>query len=287
MSEQPHTSATARRMLVGARLRRLREAKGISRADAGYTIRASDSKMSRLEVGRVTFKERDVSDLLMFYGVTDPEHRDQLLALAMEANRPGWWREFEDVLPGWFENYVGLEEAAVGIRTYEIQFVSGLLQTEDYARAVIASGLPPPTSQDLDRAVALRLVRQRVLTRANPPHVWVVVDEAALRRPVGDAQTDRNQLKHLVEVAEMPNVALQILPLGMGSHAVAGGAFSMLRFGEPELPDVVYVEQLVSALYLDKPEHVDRYTEVLNRLSVESLTPDATTQFLRRLLAGD
>ena len=287
MSEQPQGNPTARRMLVGARLRRLREAKGISREDAGYTIRASESKMSRLELGRVAFKERDVSDLLMFYGVTDPEQRDQVLAEVREANRPRWWREYANVLPGWFDNYVGLEESAAVIRTYEIQFVPGLLQTEDYARAVLASGLPPPTSQDLERAVALRVARQWVLTRPEPPRVWVVVDEAALRRPIGDGETGGRQLKHLLEVAEMPNVALQVLPFRSGSHSPAGGAFSLLRFGEPELPDVVYIEQLVSALYLDRREYVDRYTEVMDRLSVESLTPRATTQFLRRLLSGD
>ena len=284
MSEQPQGSATARRLLVGARLRRLREAKGISREEAGYTIRASESKMSRVELGRVAFKERDVGDLLMLYGVTDPEQRDQVLALAREANHPGWWREYEDVLPGWFNNYVGLEEAAVGIRTYEIQFVPGLLQTEGYARAVIGSGLPPPTSQELDRAVALRVARQQVLTRPSPPHVWAVVDEAALRRPVGGSVIVNSQITHLLEVVELPNVALQILPLRAGSHAAGGGAFTILRFGEPELPDVVYVEQLVSALYLDKSEPVDRYTEVMNRLSVESLTPQETSAFLKQLL---
>ena len=284
MSEQPQGSATARRLLVGARLRRLREAKGISREEAGYTIRASESKMSRVELGRVAFKERDVGDLLMLYGVTDPEQRDQVLALAREANHPGWWREYEDVLPGWFNNYVGLEEAAVGIRTYEIQFVPGLLQTEGYARAVIGSGLPPPTSQDLDRAVALRVARQQVLTRPSPPHVWAVVDEAALRRPVGDSAIVDSQITRLLEVAELPHVALQILPLRAGAHAAGGGAFTILRFGEHELPDVVYVEQLVSALYLDKSEPVDRYTEVMNRLSVESLTPQETSAFLKQLL---
>jgi transcriptional regulator with XRE-family HTH domain len=284
MSEQPQGSATARRMLVGARLRRLREEKRISREEAGYTIRASESKMSRVELGRVAFKERDVGDLLMLYGLTDPEQRDQVLALVREANHPGWWREYEDVLPGWFNNYVGLEEAAVGIRTYEIQFVPGLLQTEGYARAVIGSGLPPPTGQELDRTVALRRARQQVLTRPTPPHVWVVVDEAALRRPVGTAATTSGQIMHLLEVAELPNVALQILPLRRQSHAAGGGAFTILRFGEPELPDVVYVEQLVSALYLDKAEHVERYTEVMNRLSVESLTPQESNGFLKQLL---
>src|ERR687884_1013405 len=164
MAEPATGSVTVRRMLMGAHLRRLREEKGISRADAGFTIRASESKMSRLELGRVAFKERDVSDLLMLYGVTDPEARDAVLALLEDANRPGWWREYEDVMPGWFQNYVGLEAAAQILRTYETHFIPGLLQTPDYARAVLASGMPPPRGADLERGVRLRMTRQRVLT---------------------------------------------------------------------------------------------------------------------------
>lgn len=285
MDEPMPVSATVRRLLVGSRLRRLREAKGISREDAGYVIRASESKMSRLELGRVSFKERDIADLLVHYGVTDPAERDALLDLARAANEPGWWREYEDVTPGWFANYIGLEEAAIGIRTYEVQFVPGLLQTPAYSRAVIASAVPPPTDHAVERAAELRAIRQRVLTRANPPHVWAVLDEAALRRPVGDVAVTRDQLRHLVELAEGPHVALQVLPLRYGTHAAGGGAFTILRFADPDLADVVYLEQLVSALYLDKADHVDRYTEVLARLSVESLTPQDSIGFLEQLLA--
>ena len=160
MTEPAPGSATVRRMIVGAHLRRLREEKNITRADAGYTIRASESKMSRLELGRVAFKERDISDLLVYYGVTDPEQRDQVLRLVREANRPSWWREFDDVMPQYLQNYVGLEEAASTLRTYEIHFVPGLLQTPEYARAVLGSTVPPLTGRDLDRAVTLRLTRQ-------------------------------------------------------------------------------------------------------------------------------
>jgi transcriptional regulator with XRE-family HTH domain len=273
-------------MLVGARLRRLREERGISREDAGYVIRASESKMSRLELGRVSFKERDVADLLVHYGVTDPERRDGMLALAREANRSGWWRAYEDVMPGWFGNYVGLEEAASGIRTYEIQFIPGLLQTPDYARAVLSSAIPTPTKDEVDRAVALRMGRQRILTRARPPHVWVILDEAALRRPVGDDSVTKGQLHHLVELIGTARVVVQILPLRVGAHAAAGGAFSILRFADADLPDVVYVEHLVSAMYLDKTEQVARYTDVMNRLSVESLTPADSREVLASMLDG-
>ena len=285
MDEPIPASATVRRLLVGSRLRSLRESRGISREEAGYVIRASESKMSRLELGRVSFKMRDVSDLLVFYGVTDPGERDALLELAHAANEPGWWRDYEDVTPGWFANYIGLEEAAAQIRTYEVQFVPGLLQTPEYAHAVIASAVPPPSADDVLRGVQLRAIRQRVLARSNPPHMWAVLDEAALRRPVGSREVMRDQLRHLVERAASPFVSLQVLPLRFGSHAAAGGPFTILRFSDSDLADVVYVEQLMSSLYFDKIEHVDRYTEVLNRLSVESLTPDDTVEFLTGMLA--
>jgi hypothetical protein len=286
MTEPAPGSATVRRMIVGAHLRRLREEKGITRADAGYTIRASESKMSRLELGRVAFKERDISDLLVYYGVTDPEQRDQVIRLVREANRPSWWREFDDVMPQYFQNYIGLEEAATTLRTYEIHFVPGLLQTPEYARAVLNSTVPPLTGRDLDRAVTLRLTRQHVFEREDPLTVWAVVDESALRRRIGDAGTHRAQLEHLVEIAERPGIAVQVLPTETGLH-VGGGPFSILRFEDPELPDVVYVESLVGASYVDKSEHVERYAEVMNRLSVKSLTPDESVAFIRKLLVEE
>jgi Domain of unknown function (DUF5753)/Helix-turn-helix domain len=286
MAEPAPGSVTVRRMIVGAHLRQLREAKGITRADAGYMIRASESKMSRLELGRVAFKERDVLDLLVYYGVTDPEQRDQVLGLVREANRTSWWRDYDDVMPQYFQNYIGLEEAASTLRTYEIHFVPGLLQTPEYARAVLSSTVPPLTGRDLERGVALRLARQQVLERDDPLTVWAVVDEAALRRRVGDSETYRTQLDHLLELAERPRISVQVLPTQTGLH-VGGGPFSILRFTDPGLPDVVYVEGLVGASYVDKPEHVERYAEVMNRLSIKSLTPEDSLAFIRKLLVED
>lgn len=285
MSEQPQASVTARRMMLGSRLRRLRENRGISRAEAGYTIRASESKMSRLELGKVSFKERDVADLLVLYGVTDPDERNSVLSLLREANRPAWWRAYEDVLPDWFQDYIGLEQAATRIRTYETHFVPGLLQTDEYSRAVIASGLPSPSDLEIERGVALRSARKQILTRTTAPHVWAVLDEAALRRPVGSVEVVRGQVEHLIKLAEQPHVTLQVLPTTRSVHT-AGGAFTMLRFAEQDLPDVVYVEQLLSAQYIDKPEHVVRYTEVMDRLCVESLNPARTSEYLHELLGS-
>lgn len=284
MAEAPESSATARRMLVGARLRRLREAKGISRQEAGFAIRASESKLSRMEAGRVGFKERDIADLLVLYGVVDPDERARILELVRAANRPGWWREYDDVMPDWFDSYVGLESAASQIRSYEIQFVPGLLQTADYARAMIASALPEPSPEVVDRGVDLRMNRQQILGRSGASRLWAVIDEGALRRPVGKRRTHRGQLEHLVEVAGRPGVTVQILPFRSGSHAVAGGAFCILRFADPDLPDIAYLEQLLSAMYIDRPDQVDRYTELMDRLCVESLTPKDTIAHLRRLV---
>jgi transcriptional regulator with XRE-family HTH domain len=276
---------TVRRILVGAQLRRLREDRGITRDDAGYVIRASGSKISRLELGRVSFKERDIADLLTFYGVEDTEQREALLELARDANTPGWWHDYDDVLASWFQTYVGLEEAASLIRTYEVQFVPGLLQTEDYARSVIVSGRPELRAEEVERRVGLRMERQKVLSRkSHPVQLWVVVDEALLRRPIGGTKVMRGQIQRLLELSEKPNITIQIMPFRFGGHAAEGGAFSILRFPEPDLPDVVYVEQLVSALYLDKREHVDRYLETMNRLTVDSLTPEMSAEMLQKML---
>jgi len=276
---------TVRRILVGAQLRRLREEKGITRSEAGYTIRGSESKISRLELGKVSFKERDVADLLSHYGVMDPQQREAIMALARDANAPGWWHSYDDVLPTWFETYVGLEAAASLIRTYEVQFIPGLLQTEDYARAVTIAGQPALAADEIERRVNLRSTRQELLTRSNAARLWAVVDEGALRRPIGGSRVMRAQLEHLLELREIKNITIQIMPFRFGGHAAEGGAFSILRFPEPELPDVVFVEQLVSALYLDKREQVDRYGQIFDRLTVDSQPPDLSAEALKRIIS--
>ncbi|MGL5817935.1 MAG: DUF5753 domain-containing protein [Phycicoccus sp.] len=274
-------------MLIGARLRRLREGRGLSREEAGYVIRASESKMSRLESGRVAFKERDVSDLLVLYGVTDPEQRESFQNMVRDANRPGWWREYDDVLPGWFNTYVGLEEATVRIRAYETGLIPGLLQTPEYARAVLSAVQPQPPDRYLDRAVSLRMARQKIFTREDPPHVWFVIDEAALHRTVGDAGILAEQLRHLVEVADSGHAVIQVLPLQAPVHLATGGSFTILRFQDADLPDVVYIEELISAHYLDKPQHVDRYTEAMDHLTTSALDPERTRQLLDDLASTE
>jgi transcriptional regulator with XRE-family HTH domain len=274
---------TALRIQLGTQLRRLREAKGVTREVAGYEIRASESKISRMELGRVSFKERDVADLLKLYGV-EGEEREALVTLARQANSPGWWHPYADLLAPWFQSYLGLEESASLIRTYEVQFVPGLLQTADYAKTVIKLGHKRATEDEIARRIDLRQRRQQVLTRENAPQFWVVIDEGALRRLIGGIDVMREQLRSLIEWSEQPNVRLQLVMFAAGAHSAAGGSFSILRFAEPDLPDVVYSEQLTGAVYLDKRADVDHYAIAMEEVCVEAEPPDDTPGILKRML---
>jgi transcriptional regulator with XRE-family HTH domain len=281
---QPGGGATVRRMLVGAQLRRLRTEQGLTREQAAEAIRASEWKIHRLENGQVGFKDRDIVDLLSLYGVTDPDRVAALVDLAREANTPSWWSRYSDLLPPWVRAYIDLESAASLIRTYENQLVPGLLQTEDYMRAVIAGAHLGDSAENVERRVALRLGRQALLERTDGFMLWAVVEEAALRRPVGGAKVLRAQLERLIEATALPTVTLQILPSSVSAHAAMVGGFSILRFPDPDLPDVVYVEHLTSALYLDKRSDVDAYMAVMHRLDVVSAPPQQTVEMLSRIL---
>jgi DNA-binding XRE family transcriptional regulator len=285
MTEFDWGGPTVRRMLVGAQLRQLRIDLGLSRAEAAEAIRASEWKIHRLENGQVGFKERDLIDLLTFYEVTDPDRVEELLAMAADANSPGWWQRYGDVLPQWFRTYVDLEAAATLIRTYEGQFVPGLLQTDDYMRALVHGAHLEETNEDVGRRVRLRMARQTLLTREQPPRLWAVVDEAALRRPVGGPEVMRAQLERLLEASKLPNVTLQVLGFGAGAHPAMGSSFSILRFPEQELPDLVYLEHLTNAVYLDKRHEVERYLDVMELLCVQSEPPARTEAFLDRILS--
>lgn len=272
---------TARRIVLGAQLRRLREAADITRADAGYAIRGSDSKISRMELGRVGFKERDVADLLAMYGISSADERGVFLEMVRKSNERGWWHRYSGTMPNWFQDFVGLEESASLIQSYELQFVPGLMQTEEYIRCVVSHGRPHTIDEDGERRVALRLQRQKVLTRPGAPRLWAVVDESVLHRPIGGHRVLREQLEYLLELTRQPNVTLQILPYQMSGYA-AEGAFSMLRFAEPTLPDVVYIEHIGGALYLDRVEELELYGRVLDRLAVDAESPDRTRQLLSK-----
>jgi hypothetical protein len=275
---------TARRMILGAQLRRLRERAEITRADAGYAIRSSESKMSRIELGRVSFKERDVADLLTMYGVSDPAERETFLEMVKQSNQPGWWHRYTDVIPNWFNDYVGLEESASRIQSFEHQFVPGLLQTEDYARAIISHGKLPFTTDDIERRVDLRMRRQKILARPDAPRLWVVIDESVLRRHIGGTSVFKEQLTKLLEMTSLPNISLQILTHSSESQP-AEGAFTMLRFADAELPTIVYVEHIKGALYLDRLDEIEAYGRVLDALAVAAETPDTSRQLLSKARA--
>jgi transcriptional regulator with XRE-family HTH domain len=270
---------TVLRRLLGMQLRKLRESRGITAADAAKAIRGSESKISRIELGKSAIREIDVLDLLTFYGV-DPSEREQFLTLAEQASRRGWWHQFSDVLPDWFSTYIGMEESAQSIRVYEPLFVPGLLQTPQYAAAVLALGDLPVS--DAERHVMLRKERQRRFVDGQLK-LWAIVDESALRRPVGSWEILRDQLRYLISLSTRRNLTLQITALGEGGHA-APSAFTILRFKEPDMPDVVYVEQLTSALYFDKRADVDRYLLAMERLSVISATPAETRSILSTIV---
>jgi len=278
--------ATARRIQLGTQLRRLREARGVTREAAGYSIRASESKISRMELGRVAFKQRDVADLLSLYGVHDGSEREVLLGLVGEANAPAWWHGYGDAVPQWFQQYLGLEEAASSLRSYEVQFVPGLLQTAEYARAVMVSGSPGAAAEEVDRRVEVRLRRQdRFLTGAAAgPVLDLIVDETALRRSCGGPEVMRGQLARLLELSGLPQVTLRVLPLGTVAPAADSGAFTLLGFPESDLPDVVYLEQFTTALYLDRPAEVAEYGGALDRLGADALTEGQTRDLLGSLL---
>lgn len=273
--------STARRIILGVRLRQLREAAEISRAEAGYAIRSSESKISRLELGRVSFKERDIADLLTMYGVQDAADREAFLDMVKRSNEPGWWQRYSDQLADWFHDYLGLEESASRIQTCEMHVVPGLMQTEDYARAIATRGWSKLPSERAERHVTVRMGRQKLLARPDAPKLWAVIDESVLHRPIGGREVMVAQVDHLLELTKRPNITLQLLPYRYSGHA-AEGSFTLLRFAEPELPDVVYIEHLNGALYLDKRADAELYSRVFDQITVHAATPDRTRQLLAK-----
>lgn len=271
MSEnRPGGSApTVLRMVLGKRLRQLRERAGVSFEDAARAIEVTPLTVRRIEKAEVGLRIPYVRELLHTYGVPAPEIND-FLTLAREANQPGWWYKYRDVLPEWFSAYVSLESEASVIRLYEPHYVPGLLQTHDYATALMRVGFPNESKEEIARRVALRIKRQDLLAKPDAPAVWAILDETVLRRPVGGAEVMRAQIDRLLEVLDMPKVRIQIMRFDVGAHPGAFGPFHHFRFGFSELPDVVYTESLVGAVYVDRPDDVVGYLEVLDRMSVQA-----------------
>jgi transcriptional regulator with XRE-family HTH domain len=276
-------SPTVRRRRLALELRRLREAARLTCEEVADHLECSASKISRVETGRVSVSPRDVRDMLELYGV-QAEQRERLVQLARDSRQKGWWHAFSDTMQPQFATYVGLESAASEIRIYEVSLIPELLQTEDYARVVIRSGMMSSPSEDIERQVQLRMARQPAITRADPPKVWAVLDEAALRRQVGGPGLMRLQLEHLLARAALPNVAVQVIPFGGGAHPAMGRPFIILVFPERVDTDVVYLEDLTSALYLEDVAEVDRYNVFFNHLRATALSFDDSSALITSVL---
>ncbi|MER6731911.1 helix-turn-helix domain-containing protein [Streptomyces puniciscabiei] len=282
MSE-PRSAPTVGQVVLGRRLLDLRERAGLKREEAARVLRVAPATVRRMEMAEVALKIPYLQLLLRAYGVPEDE-AELFVQLAEEANKPGWWQRFHDILPGWFSMYVSLEGAAGLIRSYEPHFVPGLLQTEDYARGVLKSGAIGQTSpDDIERHVALRMQRQQLLTRPDAPRFWAVMDETALRRPVGPPEVMRAQIDKLLEATKLPHVTLQVAPFASGPHPGTYGPFVLFRFAVPELPDMVYSEYLTGAVYLDGRMEVATHLEVMDRMAAQAATAQRTKEILRDL----
>lgn len=264
------SSPTVLRRRLGIELRKYREAAGMTGDGVAEHLEWSSTKVSRIETGRVKVHHGDVRDLIDLYGVEDEEARGTLISLARQTGKKGWWHTYEDALPSWFDVYVGLEDAATSILQYQGLLVDGLLQTEHYARALIEAMRVDDTAEEVERRVALRMARQEVLTKEGASKFWFVLDEGALRRPVGNRGVMRLQLEHLLGVSEQPNVTLQVLPFEAGAYAAMGFPFTILDFGGDD-PGIAYVESLTSAQYLERAEDVERYRLMFDHLRAAAL----------------
>ncbi|MFJ8076899.1 helix-turn-helix domain-containing protein [Streptomyces sp. NPDC096176] len=279
MSE-PRSAPTVGQVVLGKRLQHLREQAGLKREEAAKVLRVAPGTIRRMETAEVALKIPYVQLLLGAYGIADAEARG-FVELAEEANRPGWWQRFHDVLPNWFSMYVSLEGAASLIRAYEPHFVPGLLQTEDYARAIMLGGAIGHTeAADIERHVALRMERQSLLTRPDAPKLWVIMDETVLRRPVGGPGVMKAQIDKLLEGARLPNVTLQVAEFAAGHHPGTYGPFVLFRFAVPELPDMVYSEYLTGAVYLDARPEVATHLEVMDRMAAQAASVQRTKEIL-------
>jgi len=274
---------TVRRRRLALELRRLREAARLTCEEVAEHLECSASKISRVETGRVSVSPRDVRDMLELYGVPE-QQRDSLVQLSRDSRQKGWWHAYSDTINPQFATYVGLETAASEIRVYEVNIIPGLLQTEDYARTMIRSATMNGSHDDIERTVALRMARQPALTRDDPPMLWTVVDEAALRRRVGGAELMRAQLEHVLELSSLKNVAMQVIPFAAGAHPAMGRPFVILVFPERIDPDVVYLEDLTSTLYLEDVDEVDRYNVFFNHLRATALSFEDSAALITSVL---
>ncbi|MEU4085118.1 helix-turn-helix domain-containing protein [Streptomyces aureus] len=282
MSE-PRSAPTVGQVVLGRRLLDLRERAGLKREEAARILRVAPATVRRMEMAEVSLKIPYLQLLLKSYGVGDQE-AEAFVQLAEDANKPGWWQRFHDILPDWFSMHVSLEGAASLLRSYEPHFIPGLLQTEDYARGVLEAGAIGQTRpEDIERHVALRMQRQDLLTREDAPRIWAVMDETVLRRTIGGPEVMRAQIDKLLQATKLPHVTLQVIPFSSGPHPGTYGPFVLFRFAMPELPDMVYSEYLTGAVYLDSRSEVATHLEVMDRMAAQAATAHRTKEILRDL----
>jgi transcriptional regulator with XRE-family HTH domain len=274
---------TVLRVILGKRLQALREQAGLSFEQAARALDVNHATVRRMEKAEVGLKIPYVEKLLRTYGVTDPVEADGFVALARKGNEPGWWHRYRDVLPDWFSGFVSLEAEATVIRAYEPHYVPGLLQTKDYARAVLRAGRPGASDQEIERNLAVRMERQVLFRSRGAPMLWAVMDETVLRRPIGGQDVMRSQIAALAEACAEPNVRLQIMPFVGGPHPAMYGPFHIFRLQVRELPDFVYLESLVGAVYLDQVNDVSVFLEALDRMGAAAAPADGTEAILHRL----
>jgi transcriptional regulator with XRE-family HTH domain len=273
-----NVNPTVRRRRLGQELRRLRELKGMTAEEVAERLLVSQSKISRLENGRRSISQRDVRDLCGVYEVEDHRIVDSLMQMAKDSRQQGWWHSFGDIP---YSVYIGLETDAASLRVYDPQVVPGLLQTRGYAEALINGALPETVSQDIEKRVQVRLRRQeRIQAPDNPLRLWTVLDEAALRRRVGDKGIMREQLEHLVEQSQLPHVTVQVIPFEMGAHPGLNGQYAILEFPDAADSSVVYIEGVTSDLYLEKANDVQKYSVMYEHLRAQALNVDQSRQFI-------
>ncbi|MFD5752473.1 helix-turn-helix domain-containing protein [Streptomyces sp. NPDC127033] len=277
---------TLLKMLVGAQLAGIRKDAGVSQQEAAREVGCSSATLCRIEAGkgRKPAREETVAALLRLYGADDYE-TSVVLQLLRRASQPGWWQRYDSrLMPEWSERLISLQEATTAIRTYEVHFVPGLLQTAAYARAVTCRGLPMASPAEVERRTELRMLRQRLLARPDAPRLWAVIDEAVLYRVLGGREVMREQMEHLVEMSHRPNVTLQVVPLDLIDASSPGMPITYLRFPAQDLPDIVYLEHIKSAVFLEEPEETQEYRLALDRLADESLSPRDTRELLQETL---
>jgi transcriptional regulator with XRE-family HTH domain len=277
------SSPTVKRRRLAAELRKAREQAGMTIDEVAERLEWSSAKISRIENARVSVLPRDVKFLLSTYGLTDCDDAwEPMLVLARESRQKGWWQQYGDAVREWFEVYVGLEAEAATLNCYHTEFVNGLLQTRDYARAVHRAWLPTATDEEIEQLVNVRMARQELLTSPDGPHVWLVFNEAVLGRLVGGRAVMHEQLLRLVDASTLPNVTIQVMPFSGGAHSAMDGSFNILGFPDPADPNVVYIEYQTGALYLEKREETDRYKLIFDHLRAQAMPVDASRALIRR-----